>query len=107
MASQLTRRTALSVEHELTKSGGPRGRTHDQRKALGRQGVRTRATEKNPRILFSVAVQEAGGRKQGRGRTRGTLRVYLYWNFEFIRKPRDSIRSINLVARKKMLCFFC
>lgn len=49
MASQLTRRTALSVEHELTKSGGPRGRTHhDQRKAPGRRGVRTPSNREKP-----------------------------------------------------------
>lgn len=49
MASRLTRRTALSVEHELTKSGGPRGRTHhDQRKAPGRRGVRTPSTREKP-----------------------------------------------------------
>lgn len=69
MASRLTRPTALSVELERAKTGGPRGRTHDQRKVPGRRGVRylTRDTEKNPWIPLA-RVLGGCGRAQGRGR---------------------------------------
>lgn len=110
MASQLTRGTALSVEHELTKSGGPRGRTHEERKAPGRRGVRTRATEKNPRILLS-RVRKGGvvvvgsNHEEERAGPRAFISIALpgLLEFEAEVQNRDSIRSINLRARKRNL----